>query len=149
MSEVREVLSTSEFETRRLAQELVSRANDGECFGLCGELGAGKTAFVRGAVEALGGDPLVVRSPTFTLLNIYDGQKRIYHFDLYRLSSVEDLESIGFFDFAGVDGLTFVEWPERVEEAMKMMTVLVRIEFVEGFPGRRLILIETRRRHGK
>jgi len=48
-----------------------------------------------------------------------------------------------------VDGLTFVEWPERIEEAMKMMTVLVRIEFVEGFPERRLILVETRRKHGK
>jgi len=149
MGKVTKVFTNSEAETRRLALELVATANDGECFGLCGELGAGKTAFVRGAVEAVGGDPLMVRSPTFTLLNIYEGQKRIYHFDLYRLSSVEDLESIGFFDFAGGDGLTFVEWPEKIKDAIEMMTILVRIEFVEGFPERRLISVERRRLYGK
>lgn len=84
---------------------------------LRGDLGSGKTTFVKEIVKALGCDDLVT-SPTFTLLNTYNGKFPIYHFDMYRLSSAEEARNIGFeeyFDKASLDGVCFVEWPENVE----------------------------------
>lgn len=84
---------------------------------LNGDLGSGKTTFVKEVVRSLGCDDLVT-SPTFTLLNIYDAKFPIYHFDMYRLSSAEEAQSVGFeeyFDKNTLDGVCFVEWSENVE----------------------------------
>ncbi len=84
---------------------------------LTGDLGAGKTTFVKEVVAALGCEDLVT-SPTFTLLNTYDAKFPIYHFDMYRLASAEEASSVGFeeyFDKSRLDGVCFVEWPENVE----------------------------------
>lgn len=84
---------------------------------LKGDLGSGKTTFVKSLVKHLGCDDLVT-SPTFTLLNTYNGKFPIYHFDMYRLSSAEEGRNIGFeeyFDKSHLDGVCLVEWPENVE----------------------------------
>jgi tRNA threonylcarbamoyladenosine biosynthesis protein TsaE len=84
---------------------------------LHGDLGCGKTTFVKEVVRALGGDELVT-SPTFTLLNTYNAKFPIYHFDMYRLSSAEEAKNVGFeeyFDKNTLDGVCFVEWSENVE----------------------------------
>lgn len=84
---------------------------------LNGDLGSGKTTFVKEVVKALGCDDLVT-SPTFTLLNTYNAKFPIYHFDMYRLSSAEEAKSVGFeeyFDKHTLDGVCFVEWSENVE----------------------------------
>ena len=84
---------------------------------LNGDLGSGKTTFVKEVVKALGCDDLVT-SPTFTLLNTYNAKFPIYHFDMYRLSSAEEANSVGFeeyFDKHTLDGVCFVEWSENVE----------------------------------
>ncbi len=82
-----------------------------------GDLGSGKTTFIKFLVKALGSDEAVT-SPTFTLMNTYQGKFPIYHFDMYRLSSAEEARNVGFeeyFDKKSLDGLTLVEWPENVE----------------------------------
>ncbi len=135
--------SVNEHDTEALAAGLMKTATPGEVYALLGPLGAGKTVFVRGAVRGLGGDPAQVRSPTFTLLNCYDARLPVYHFDLYRLASASDLDGIGYDEFARGDGVTLVEWADRVPEVVETADVLVRIEFGDGVDQRRVLV--TRR----
>ena len=96
---------------------------------LTGDLGSGKTTFVKCVAKALGCDELVT-SPTFTLLNNYQGKFPIYHFDMYRLSSVEEAREAGFaeyFDKRTLDGIVFVEWPENVDGLIGMFDYVVEI----------------------
>ncbi len=82
---------------------------------LRGALGTGKTTFARGIAQGLGlNDPTLVHSPSFTLVNIYYGICAIYHVDLYRLQGSRDLSSIGLDDFLGKDGVTIIEWSEKL-----------------------------------
>lgn len=101
----------------------------GKCFGelalagvvvlLNGELGAGKTCFAQGVAMGLGVSPETpVTSPTYTLLNIHLGRLALYHFDLYRLSQVDDLADLGYDEFAEGEGLTLVEWADRMTDAL-------------------------------
>lgn len=97
---------------------------------LCGDLGSGKTTFVKEVVKELGSDALVT-SPTFTLLNTYDAKFPVYHFDMYRLSSAEEAMNVGFeeyFDKSSLDGVCFVEWPENVEGLIKNVDYVVDIK---------------------
>ena len=96
---------------------------------LQGDLGAGKTTFVKEVVSALGSQD-VVTSPTFTLLNTYDADFPIYHFDMYRLSSAEEAMGVGFeeyFDKSSLDGVCFVEWAENVEGLIEEVDFVVDI----------------------
>lgn len=97
---------------------------------LTGDLGAGKTTFVKDVVSALGCDDLVT-SPTFTLLNTYNAKFPVYHFDMYRLSSAEEAMNVGFeeyFDKNALDGVCFVEWPENVEGLINDVDYVIEIE---------------------
>jgi len=118
--------------TEELGAAIAREARPGDVIGLCGPLGAGKTVLVRGAVRGLGGDPALVRSPTFTLMNVYPCVPPIHHFDLYRLASADDLEGIGFHEFAHADGVSFVEWADRFPELGPQLSLRVDI----GFAGR-------------
>lgn len=105
-------------QTIAFAKSLVKVFEKGIVVTLNGDLGAGKTHFVKGLAEGLGATELVT-SPTFTILNVYEsGRLPLYHFDMYRLASAEEAEALGFseyFDPDTLDGLTVVEWPENVE----------------------------------
>lgn len=97
---------------------------------LNGDLGSGKTTFVKEVVSALGCKDLVT-SPTFTLLNTYNAKFPIYHFDMYRLSSAEEAMNVGFeeyFDKGRLDGVCFVEWAENVEGLIKNIDYVIDIE---------------------
>lgn len=97
---------------------------------LNGDLGAGKTTFVKEVVSALGSEDLVT-SPTFTLLNVYNAKFPIYHFDMYRLSSAEEANSVGFeeyFDKSRLDGVCFVEWAENVDGLIKDVDYVIDIK---------------------
>lgn len=133
--------TVNERDTEALAAGLMETAVPGEVYGLIGPLGAGKTAFVRGAVRGLGGDPAQVRSPTFTLMNLYAARIPVVHFDLYRLTAESDLDGIGFDEFARGDGVTFVEWADRFPEVADTADVLVRVEFGDGPDRRRVVVI--------
>lgn len=127
--------------TEALAGEIIGSLTLPVTVGLVGVLGAGKTVFVRGAIKALGGDPRDVRSPTFTLLNVYDASVQVNHFDLYRLESFDDLESIGFFEFTRGDGLSLVEWADKIPDLAPEIDVWIRFDFMDG--DSRLITVET------
>lgn len=97
---------------------------------LNGDLGAGKTTFVKEVVNALGSNDLVT-SPTFTLLNTYSASFPVYHFDMYRLSSAEEAMNVGFeeyFDKRRLDGVCFVEWAENVEGLINDVDYEINIE---------------------
>ena len=97
---------------------------------LTGDLGAGKTTFVKDVVFALGCEDLVT-SPTFTLLNTYNAKFPVYHFDMYRLSSAEEAMNVGFeeyFDKNTLDGVCFVEWPENVGGLINDVDYVIEIE---------------------
>lgn len=114
-------------QTKAVAAELAQILSGGEVIAMQGDLGAGKTCFVSGLAEALGfcGE---VSSPTFAIINEYlGGRLNVYHFDMYRVSSWEDLYSTGFFEYIEAGGVTAVEWSENIEAALpeKYITVCI------------------------
>ncbi|HXE52070.1 MAG TPA: tRNA (adenosine(37)-N6)-threonylcarbamoyltransferase complex ATPase subunit type 1 TsaE [Tepidisphaeraceae bacterium] len=106
--------SKSVAQTEAIGAELAQSLMGGECIALEGDLGAGKTQFVRGLVRGLGGPARAVSSPTFVLLNVYPGGRlTVYHLDAYRVTE-EDFESIGFAELLEQGGVVVVEWAARV-----------------------------------
>ena len=112
--------SFSRQDTEMLGFEFGQNAKSGDIFCLSGELGAGKTVFAQGMARGLGYEGRVT-SPTFTLMNMYEGGRLdFYHFDLYRLEGGQsDLESIGYEDFLYAGGVSLVEWPERAGDSFE------------------------------
>ena len=114
-------------ETERLGQRLGETLRGGEVVAYLGELGAGKTAFTRGLARGLG-ISMRVTSPTYTIVNEYTGGRLpLFHFDMYRLGSEEELFDIGWEDYLARGGVCAVEWSENVSGAMED-TITVRIE---------------------
>jgi tRNA threonylcarbamoyladenosine biosynthesis protein TsaE len=108
---------------------------------LRGALGIGKTTLTRGIAEGLGiDDPSSVNSPSFTLVNIYHGICPIYHVDLYRLEGRRDLYSIGIDDFLGKEGVTIIEWSERLPDSLENAVV---VEIEDAGEDRRVLRIFT------
>jgi tRNA threonylcarbamoyladenosine biosynthesis protein TsaE len=118
--------STSPEATRALGRNLSQRLAAGDVVLLQGDLGAGKTEFAKGIAEGFKVTERVT-SPTFALLNIYQGILPIYHFDLYRLNRAEELYSTGFDEFLEAPGLTLVEWPDIFSAEMPEQYVRVKI----------------------
>jgi tRNA threonylcarbamoyladenosine biosynthesis protein TsaE len=122
-----------------LASALAAHLRPGDVITVSGELGSGKTTFVRGACRALGVEQAVT-SPTYTIGNRYEGRVRISHLDLYRLERITDADWAGvepYFD----DAVTFVEWPEAGEGRLPPVRVVVRLAHVDE--RRREITVET------
>lgn len=135
------VLETSSpDETWQLGREMGERALPGQVYCLDGDLGAGKTVFAQGFAAGLGiSGP--VNSPTFTILQIYeDGRMPLYHFDVYRIGDVEEMDEIGYEDCFYGEGVCLVEWAELVREILPGDAVHVRIErdAERGFDYRRI-----------
>lgn len=125
--------------THRLGLHVGSLVQDGDVIVLSGDLGAGKTLFSQGVAEQLGVDPVDVTSPTFAIMNIYQGDElEIRHFDLYRLNSAEELADIGFTEYAGGDGVTLIEWGELFVTELPEEYLQVTI-YIEG-EARRAVL---------
>jgi tRNA threonylcarbamoyladenosine biosynthesis protein TsaE len=123
--------SHSVAKTEAIAAELARTLVGGECIALYGDLGAGKTQFVRGLVRGLGGQPRSVSSPTFVLLNIYDtGRLPLYHLDAYRTHGAEDFEAIGFAELLEQGGVVALEWPQRVAGVLPAKVIHVRFEIL-------------------
>lgn len=114
--------------TKELGQRLAGLLQSGDVLCLTGDLGAGKTFLTTAIAAALGVNPKDVTSPTFSLLNIYHGTTFLLkHFDLYRLNNEEELEDIGFSEYAGGEGITFIEWAELFPEALPEEYLTIRI----------------------
>lgn len=120
--------SSSVQQTEQIAAELAQQLSRGQCIALQGELGAGKTQFVRGLVQGLGGNPHTVSSPTFVLLNVYDsGRIMLFHLDAYRIAGADDFEAIGFAELLEQGGIVVVEWAERVSDLLPAQRINVHI----------------------
>ncbi|MGB7161045.1 MAG: tRNA (adenosine(37)-N6)-threonylcarbamoyltransferase complex ATPase subunit type 1 TsaE [Tepidisphaeraceae bacterium] len=120
--------SNSVEQTEAIAADLARTLKGGECVALHGDLGAGKTQFVRGLVRGLGGNPRAVSSPTFVLLNIYpSGRLKTFHLDAYRVGGADDFEAIGFPEFLEQRGVVVVEWAQRVASLLPSGVIHVRI----------------------
>ena len=120
------IITKSEKETQEAGSELVKTLAPGSVVAMYGDLGAGKTAFVRGMTRGLGIN-FPVSSPTFNVVNEYPGEVPLFHFDMYRLGSADELFDIGWDDYLERGGICAVEWSENVEEAFEPGTVKVTI----------------------
>lgn len=134
-------ITSSPQETIEFAKHFAARLKPGTVLCLEGQLGSGKTTFIKGLAEGLGlKHPEQVKSPTFVLMHIYKARMPLYHFDCYRLNSPEELENIGFQDFVNDPGaISCVEWAEKAGELLPATARHIRFEIL-GATQRRIIL---------
>ena len=132
-------LSHSTQETEAIGEELAQKLRGGDVLAFTGSLGMGKTAFTRGLARGLGCRGRVT-SPTFTIVNEYDGKTPLFHFDMYRLGSSDELFDIGWEDYLSRGGVCAVEWSENVEDALQD-AIRVTIEKDADEPDTRHITI--------
>ena len=119
-------------ETEKIGCMLGKTVPDGSVVAMFGELGAGKTAFTRGFAAGMGINS-DVSSPTFALVNEYRGAERtLYHFDMYRISSWDDLYSTGYFDYLEAGGCLIIEWSENIEAVLPQDCIRVTISKTEN-----------------
>lgn len=132
--------TNSERETYELGVRMGREAKAGQVYTLIGDLGVGKTVFTKGLAEGLEiGEP--VSSPTFTIVQIYEGGRLpFYHFDVYRIGDVEEMEEIGYEDYIYGEGVSLIEWADLIEEILPEHYTEVRIEKEpeRGFDYRRI-----------
>ena len=120
--------SNSESETLKVAGEFALELSAGDIVLLDGDLGAGKTVFSKGIVSALSNGKITAVSPTFVLVNVYETTPPVYHFDLYRITDISELDAIGAEEYFYGDGISFVEWPERASGMFPSSAIKVYIE---------------------
>ena len=135
--------SRSAEETFALGKKIGEQARPGEVYTLVGDLGVGKTVFTQGLAEGLGiTEP--ISSPTFTIVQVYEeGRLPFYHFDVYRIGDIEEMDEIGFEDYIYGEGVSLIEWSNLIEEILPAKKVEITIEkdLAQGFDYR-LISIE-------
>ena len=135
-------------ETREVAHQIAGRLNPGDVVGLIGDLGAGKTQFVKAFAEACGVPIDEVNSPTFTLIQEYEGRVLIRHCDTYRLRTPEEFADLGLDELFATDGIALVEWADRVVEYLPRDRLDVRIT-IDSLTGRTFEVSATGRRSQK
>lgn len=132
--------SYSPQETFAVGQQIGKEARPGQVYTLIGDLGVGKTVFTQGVADGLGiKEP--VNSPTFTIVQIYEeGRLPFYHFDVYRIGDVEEMEEIGYEDCFYGEGICLIEWANLIEEILPQQYVQITIEkdLEKGFDYRRI-----------
>ena len=140
-----EIIETnSPEETEELGKRLAAQAEPGQVFTLIGDLGVGKTVFTQGFATGLEIDEAIC-SPTFTIVQVYDtGRLPFYHFDVYRIGDIEEMDEIGYEDYVYGDGVSLIEWANLIEEILPDHYTRVTIEknLEKGFDYRK-ITVET------
>lgn len=134
----------SEKETRSFGEQLGKRAVPGTLYTLTGDLGTGKTVFTQGFARGLGITEHV-NSPTFTIVQEYDGGRLpFYHFDVYRIGDIEEMDEIGYEDYFYGNGVCLIEWAELIGELLPEQRIAVRIEkdLEKGFDYRKITVEE-------
>lgn len=132
--------SASGSETEKIAAEFAKTLSSGTTVCLFGEMGVGKTVFTNGLCRALGVKDYVT-SPTFTVVNEYDGEDfPIYHFDMYRIEDEDELLEIGFDEYLNAGGICIIEWPQNVVNSLPKKRIDVEILRGEGFLERTIII---------
>ena len=136
--------SNSQYDTEKIGRDLARSLDTGGIksafIALRGEMGVGKTAFTRGFASHFGVN--AVKSPTYTVVNEYRGSTPIYHFDMYRIESEDDLYSIGYDDYVSRNGFIIVEWSENIEDMIPSDAITVTIERTASDEEHRNIIID-------
>ena len=132
-------------ETYQAGMRLAEKAEAGQVFTLMGDLGVGKTVFTQGLAKGLGIEE-PVNSPTFTIVQVYDGGRLpFYHFDVYRIGDVEEMDEVGFDDYVMGDGVSLIEWADLIEEILpdKRTKILIEKDLERGFDYRRITVTQV------
>ena len=137
---IKEFHTESEKETKAIAKEFAAELKPGDMVCLYGDLGSGKTAFSKAAIEALGVTEMVT-SPTFTIVREYEGKFPVYHFDVYRVHSEEDMFEIGYEEYFYGKGVCLIEWAELIEELLPEKVYRIYLQYTDEEDGR-MIRIE-------
>jgi tRNA threonylcarbamoyladenosine biosynthesis protein TsaE len=125
---LRKIVSKSAEATIQWAYDFSKELKAGDIVLLEGDLGAGKTTFVKGLVQGLKGKIKEVNSPTFVLMNIYKGRLPVYHFDLYRLEKPQEIESLNIDEYLQADGVAVIEWPRRLGDQIPQNAYLIEFK---------------------
>ena len=131
--------SNSYEETQKFAEEFSKTLKAGDVLCMYGDLGVGKTAFVQGLAKGLGIDEPIT-SPTFTIVNEYSGRLPLYHFDVYRIGDVSEMDEIGYEDCFYGEGVCLIEWSQLIPEILPEHVIRIRIEkdLSQGFDYRKI-----------
>lgn len=137
---MKEYISKSAEQTEEIACEAAKQLKSGDVIAFIGGMGAGKTAFTRGLAKGLDvkGE---VSSPTFSLVHEYHGNPSLYHFDMYRIESLDDLYSTGYFDYLDMEGIIAVEWSENISDVFDENTIYIHLIKTDN-DNERIIKIE-------
>ena len=131
-------------QTFQIGVDLAKKAVPGQVFTLTGDLGVGKTVFTQGFAHGLGiTEP--VNSPTFTIVQVYeDGRRPFYHFDVYRIGDVEEMDEVGFDEYVMGEGVSLIEWANLIEEILpeRRTEIIIEKDLQEGFEYRRITIEE-------
>ena len=131
-------------ETFALGKKIGRQAQKGQVYTLTGDLGTGKTVFTQGVAAGLGIRESV-NSPTFTIVQVYEeGRLPFYHFDVYRIGDIEEMEEIGYDDYFFGEGICLIEWAELIEEILpeNRISITIQKDLEKGFDYRRIIIEE-------
>ncbi len=120
------IRTNSPLETEELGKKIGNALKKGDVVSLRGSLGAGKTVIAKGIARSLGIEEAIV-SPTFTLVQEYDGREKLYHLDIYRLSGDDEFESMGGEEFLYPDGITLIEWSEKIDDMLPDNTIYITV----------------------
>ncbi len=125
------IITNSPEETMKLAKDMGKELKPGAVITLSGELGAGKTLFTKGIARGMGIDEEIT-SPSFSLLEIHEGDLTLYHFDLYRIEFPDELEELYFEEYWEGEGVSIIEWPERAHEILPEKRTEICIEYMNS-----------------
>ena len=131
-------------ETYNLGVEIGKKATKGQVYTMVGDLGVGKTVFTQGIAKGLGIED-AISSPTFTIVQVYDeGRLPFYHFDVYRIGDISEMDEIGYEDYVYGEGVTLIEWANLIEEILPDTRVCITIEkdLEQGFDYRKITIEE-------
>lgn len=132
-------------QTFQIGVDLAKKAFPGQVFTLTGDLGVGKTVFTQGFAKGLGIEE-PVNSPTFTIVQVYEsGRMPFYHFDVYRIGDIEEMDEIGFDEYVMGEGVSLIEWANLIEEILpeKRTEITIEKDLEQGFDYRRITIEEV------
>lgn len=138
-------ISNSCEETKRIAADIANTLKGGDVLCMYGDLGAGKTAFVQGLASGLGITEYIT-SPTFTIVNQYEGRLMLYHFDVYRIADSEEMYEIGYDEYVNGDGVYVIEWPQLIDDILpqKRYEITISKDYNKGENYREIEIKEVK-----
>lgn len=145
MEQIKIIESFSPEDTLELGREMGRTAKPGDVYTLIGDLGVGKTVFTQGIADGLGIEEAIC-SPTFTIVQVYEeGRMPFYHFDVYRIGDIEEMDEIGYEDYFYGEGLCMIEWANLIEEILPATRKEITIEkdLEKGFDYRKITIKEV------